>query len=1107
MNRKIKAVFIISILFCLFVSIPVFAVTVQYTYDSLSRVTKADYGNDLVEEYTYDASGNRVTKTVTELDSDTDGLPDSLENTTCTEPTNADTDNDGIPDGVEDANHNGTVEEDETDPCNIDTDGDGIQDGTELGYTLNDIGPDTDTNIFQPDLDPSTTTNSLDEDTDGDGLLDGQEDINHNGRVDIGEPNPNTSNGSGLDNGPWPKFHHDALNTGKSENKGFDYPFLKWKYQKGGDIFSSPAIGSDGTIYVGGAIDSYLHAINPDGSLKWKYQTGGDIFSSPAIGSGGTIYVGSSDNYLHSINPDGSLKWSYLTGSFIHSSPAIASDGTIYVGSSDNYLHSINPDGSLKWKYQTGDNISSSPAIGSHGTIYVGSSDNYLYAINPDGSLKWKYQTGGDIFSSPAIGSDGTIYVGSDDNYLYAINPDGSLKWRYQTANHIDSSPAIGSDGTIYVGSDDNYLYAINVDGSLKWRYLSGGFIDSSPAIGSDGTIYVGSSDNYLYAINPDGSLKWRYQTGNYIESSSPAIGSDGTIYFGYWNSYLYAIGIPEGKGGIYGKVTDMITGAFITSATISTVSSDTESGKDGSYGIALGLGVHDITCSKTGYQCIIIPNVVVTEQEAIELNIELNVAPAVDVSVSKTVNNPNPLLGAHLTFTITATNNGPDDATGIQVTDKLPAGLTYLSDDSGGAYSSATGLWDIGALANGNSATLHITARVDLAGEITNTATRTASSPEDNNIANDTGSVTIIVRIDTDNDGLPDSLENTTCTDPTNADTDNDGIPDGVEDTNHNGTVDPGETDPCNIDTDGDGIQDGTELGYTLNDIGPDTDTNIFQPDLDTTTTTNPLDDDTDSDGLLDGEEDINHNGRVDGGEGDPATTTSYAALSLDMDPSTRTYDDTVSSTDVEQTIFVPQNDEAWIAVVAQGVTNLNTYQVEVSFDTERVEFIEGVEDNPFEGIENLLKKNGGETVGFQAVENVAGTVNIANALAYTDCDQAPEGTGILALLKFRVVDTDPDNYLTLGNVFFIDCNGIQEEVTNLTNGSFNSCPPWDFTCDGIVNYLDLAIFADHWLLTDRDAQWDAMCNLSPVADAGDQIINYLDLAIFADHWLEETP
>jgi hypothetical protein len=76
----------------------------------------------------------------------------------------------------------------ETDPC--DTDGDGIQDGTELGYTLSDANPDTNTGIFQPDLDPSTTTDPLDDDSDKDGLLDGQEDTNHNGRLDSGETNP-----------------------------------------------------------------------------------------------------------------------------------------------------------------------------------------------------------------------------------------------------------------------------------------------------------------------------------------------------------------------------------------------------------------------------------------------------------------------------------------------------------------------------------------------------------------------------------------------------------------------------------------------------------------------------------------------------------------------------------------------------------------------------------------------------------------------------------------------------------------------------------------------------------------------------------------------------
>jgi hypothetical protein len=125
----------------------------------------------------------------------------------------------------------------------------------------------------------------------------------------------------------------------------------------------------------------------------------------------------------------------------------------------------------------------------------------------------------------------------------------------------------------------------------------------------------------------------------------------------------------------------------------------------------------------------------------------------------------------------------------------------------------------------------------------------------------------------DFDGDGISDAAENTsTCLDAKDADTDDDGIADGDEDTNKNGVKDSGETNPCRLDTDNDGIQDGTELGFTLNDIGPDTDTSIFQPDLDPTTTSNPLDDDSDDDGQLDGEEDRNQNGRLDAGETDPS-------------------------------------------------------------------------------------------------------------------------------------------------------------------------------------------------------------------------------------------
>jgi hypothetical protein len=132
-------------------------------------------------------------------DSDGDGIENDVEaGVFCLDPLDADSDDDGILDGDEDVNHDGILDEGETDPYDIDSDGDGIQDGTEIGLTLDDIGDDTDTGVFQPDMDPSTTTDPLDADTDNDGLTDGEEDLNHNGHVDPGESDPNQANVSGL---------------------------------------------------------------------------------------------------------------------------------------------------------------------------------------------------------------------------------------------------------------------------------------------------------------------------------------------------------------------------------------------------------------------------------------------------------------------------------------------------------------------------------------------------------------------------------------------------------------------------------------------------------------------------------------------------------------------------------------------------------------------------------------------------------------------------------------------------------------------------------------------------------------------------------------------
>jgi outer membrane protein assembly factor BamB len=262
-----------------------------------------------------------------------------------------------------------------------------------------------------------------------------------------------------------------AVNPDGGSRWVFDVPFPPLATEC--FVISSPAVATTGTIYFGAhcanrdfkiayAVPSPLLAINPDGSQKWTFQTTSAVSSSPAVGADGTIYVGSWDGNLYAINPDGSQKWVLGVGTEnpLISSPAVAADGTIYIGSNQG-LYAINPDGSQKWKFAA-DTRYSSPAVGGDGGIYIGSDDKNVYAINPDGSEKWSFATGYPVKSSPAVGADGTIYVGSEVT-VYAINPGGSQKWDFSVypGNVFDSSPAVAADGTIYIGSSGDRLYAL----------------------------------------------------------------------------------------------------------------------------------------------------------------------------------------------------------------------------------------------------------------------------------------------------------------------------------------------------------------------------------------------------------------------------------------------------------------------------------------------------------------------------------------------------------------------------------------------------------------------------------------------------------------------
>ncbi|MNK66258.1 hypothetical protein D3C87_855740 [compost metagenome] len=109
------------------------------------------------------------------------------------------------------------------------------------------------------------------------------------------------------------------------------------------------------------------------------------------------------------------------------------------------------------------------------------------------------------------------------------------------------------------------------------------------------------------------------------------------------------------------------------------------------------------------------------------------------DLSLTKTVNNPTPLVGSSVTFEIIVTNNGPNDNTGVQVTDLIPTGYTYASfTTSKGTYDPITGIWTVGNLLNANSETLQISAIVNATGDYLNIAEITASDfPDPNSTPN----------------------------------------------------------------------------------------------------------------------------------------------------------------------------------------------------------------------------------------------------------------------------------------------------------------------------------------------------------------------------------
>jgi uncharacterized repeat protein (TIGR01451 family) len=89
---------------------------------------------------------------------------------------------------------------------------------------------------------------------------------------------------------------------------------------------------------------------------------------------------------------------------------------------------------------------------------------------------------------------------------------------------------------------------------------------------------------------------------------------------------------------------------------------------------------------------------------------------------------------GAAFSYTITASNGGPSNATGVTVTDTLPFGMTLVSSSASQGACNAAGTTvtcNLGNLAVNAAATVVLNVSVAITGTVTNTASVTASEPD----------------------------------------------------------------------------------------------------------------------------------------------------------------------------------------------------------------------------------------------------------------------------------------------------------------------------------------------------------------------------------------
>jgi outer membrane protein assembly factor BamB len=172
------------------------------------------------------------------------------------------------------------------------------------------------------------------------------------------------------------------------------------------------------------------------GTEIWASQDlGGALVGTPAVSTDGILYVGTFGKEMIALDAtNGSIRWRFTTQDWIWAGPTLANNA-LYFGDLSGYFYALNAtDGTSMWRIQPQNAIVDTPVI-TGDKIYFTTEADTLYTVSTAGDILNNKVVGGVIYSSPVIVGD-TILVAPTGftSLLVALNLDGNQKWMFTPA-------------------------------------------------------------------------------------------------------------------------------------------------------------------------------------------------------------------------------------------------------------------------------------------------------------------------------------------------------------------------------------------------------------------------------------------------------------------------------------------------------------------------------------------------------------------------------------------------------------------------------------------------------------------------------------------------